>query len=262
MTQGFYRLPTAWDEPYDDNDQFRMAPPRFLRQPRYERTMKYHDVATTLGIGTYLSHNAPTVQELTAIAQVDPPTQQTRIGNEIELVSLEIRGKITPNPYNYNGGSLRQMVGAGYHLSVVWRPEATFGQTAIGDYYDDTDTLAYSIAPKNVENENKFTILRRDAGHISGSAFDVNTMYQTYNPAITGFMPYATCTSSNHDGMTKFFHIYIALHGRRTRYTSDSAGSALEGALAFILAGDEDESVLVHNAPHCVWHARLRFYDC
>jgi len=154
-----------------------------------------------------------------------------------------------------------QMIGCGYLIAVVWRPRSAFGTTSISDYFDATDTQAYTIAPKEVANEDKFEVLRRHVGSISGSAFDVNTMYQTYTP-LAGQIPYAVCQSVNHGDMTQFVHMFIPLQGRITRYKGSSSNDLIEGGLSLILTGDENESILSHEAPWCVYNARLRFYDC
>lgn len=230
-----------------------------------DRTLKHWDASTLGGGGVYMSSNNGTVADLVNVPQGvgGVARDYERIGNEIFVVSIEIRMKISPHDVlAYNGGSPNQMAGCGYLAALVWLDDAEFGTGGGGSptHFFDPTNVPYSIAPKQINHEEKFQVLRRESGVIVGSRFNVNTEYQTYNPAVTGFAPYGTCVSSNHHEMTKYVHWYVPIN-RVVKFSGQPGNTNTVGDLRLILCGDNVASVGAHEAPYCQWHSRLRFID-
>jgi len=241
----------------DSDEEVAEAAQALVSRRQLERTLKYYDYTPVFGYIT-ISQTSP---QFWNMGMGQGVAQNERIGNSVELVSLELDFKIVPNRYNYNGASQQQMLGVCWMILVVYRHDASWGGSNYALYVDTTVMTNWdnTVRPKNIEWEDRYQVLRKIRGCTVGSAYDVNTMYQTYNPAITGFMPYATCAAVNNAQTTQYIHEFIPSHGRKMRY--NTSGNQIEGGLSIIFIGDGIDNILIHEAPELTGYARLRFRD-
>lgn len=185
--------------------------------------LKYVDVSAA----TYACDTTGTVTALNLIAQGDDNT--TREGRQCFMKSIHVQGIIRPVDNSCSGGYCRVM--------LVWDSQPNSGSIAT---ITDILTAATSLASTNLNNRERFTILR-DCRYVIGGVSDTATQAITLSP-------------NNH-----MINEFVNLKMQKTTYSGTTAtiGAVATGALLLVTIGNQ----VANSGGAADLTTRLRFYD-
>lgn len=175
------------------------------------------------------SSTGATITALNLCAQGDDIGN--RVGRQINMKSVQIRGIIKPATAGSNNASLVRVV-----LLYDRQPQPTVGLPASTDIL----TTASSYGMVNLDNRERFTVLRDSTFALGNSV------------AATGYAesPNIACVD-----------MYVKLAGARTTYntTAGTIAAVSTGSLLLLCIGDQTHASGAYFV--CEFSSRLRFYD-